>query len=55
MNATSPTPAELLCDLQHITKTYAMPNGSAMKVLEDVSLEVRSNEVLALLGPSGCG
>ena len=26
-----------------------------MKVLEDVSLEVRSNEVLALLGPSGCG
>ena len=46
---------QLLCDLQHVTKTYAMPSGATMKVLEDVSLAVNEEEILALLGPSGCG
>ena len=45
----------LLCDLQHVTKTYAMPSGATVKVLEDVSLTVNEQEILALLGPSGCG
>ncbi|MEO6773371.1 MAG: nitrate/sulfonate/bicarbonate ABC transporter ATP-binding protein [Kofleriaceae bacterium] len=46
---------ELLCDLQNITKSFKLPSGGAVKVLEDVSLQVREEEILALLGPSGCG
>jgi len=44
-----------LCNLDHVTKIYQLPSGAAVKVLEDVSLDVREEEVLALLGPSGCG
>jgi NitT/TauT family transport system ATP-binding protein len=44
-----------LCELDHIVKSYDLPNGGAMKVLEDVSLSVGDHEILALLGPSGCG
>jgi NitT/TauT family transport system ATP-binding protein len=44
-----------LCELTHIEKSFAMPSGAAMKVLEDVSLSVGGHEILALLGPSGCG
>ena len=51
----APSKSALLCDLQHVTKTYAMPSGATVKVLEDVSLAVNEDEILALLGPSGCG
>jgi NitT/TauT family transport system ATP-binding protein len=47
--------AALLCNLQHITKGFTLPSGSPVKVLEDVSLDVRDEEILAVLGPSGCG
>jgi NitT/TauT family transport system ATP-binding protein len=45
----------LLCDLRHITKGFTLPSGAPVKVLEDVSLDVREDEILAVLGPSGCG
>ncbi len=38
-------------ELDHVSKTFA--NG--FKVLDDVTLDVRSGEFLTLLGPSGCG
>jgi NitT/TauT family transport system ATP-binding protein len=44
-----------LCELQGVDKEYAQPTGGVVKVLENVSLDVRDHEILALLGPSGCG
>ncbi len=34
---------------------YRPPNGRPVLALEDISLDVRPQEFLALLGPSGCG
>ena len=45
----------ILSDLRHISKAFTLPSGSPVRVLEDVSLEVREEEILAILGPSGCG
>ena len=39
-----------LLELQSVSKTYA-----ATPAVQDVSLPLRSGEILALLGPSGCG
>ncbi len=44
-----------LSDLRSVSKEFTLPHGAAVKVLEDVSLEVREEEIVALLGPSGCG
>ena len=47
--------AETLCSLTGISKSFQLPSGATVKVLEDVSLDVHAEEVLAILGPSGCG
>src|SRR5262249_27234895 len=47
--------ADQLSQLQHVSKSFTLPSGSPVKVLEDVSLDVREEEILALLRPSGCG
>ncbi|HLH93020.1 MAG TPA: ABC transporter ATP-binding protein [Xanthobacteraceae bacterium] len=45
--------AQIVVDrVRHI---YRPPRGKPVPALEDVSLEVREREFLALLGPSGCG
>jgi NitT/TauT family transport system ATP-binding protein len=41
--------------IEGITHLYRPPAGRPVLALEDVSIEVRSREFLALLGPSGCG
>jgi NitT/TauT family transport system ATP-binding protein len=39
-----------------LTKQYLAPGGqSAMRVVDDVSLEISRNEFVSLVGPSGCG
>src|SRR6201991_2115734 len=38
-----------------VNHIYRPPRGKPVPALEDVSLEVREREFLALLGPSGCG
>src|SRR5215468_9646246 len=40
--------------LEHITKVYRTTEVETA-ALDDVSLEVRSGEFLAIMGPSGCG
>ena len=41
--------------LDRIAKVFTRPDGSATRVLDDLTLEVASGEFLTLLGPSGCG
>jgi NitT/TauT family transport system ATP-binding protein len=38
-----------------VSHCYRPPTGRPVLALEDVSLEVRAREFVALLGPSGCG
>ena len=41
--------------VEGVNHLYRPPNGRPVLALDEVSLEVRSREFLALLGPSGCG
>jgi NitT/TauT family transport system ATP-binding protein len=41
--------------IEGVNHLYRPPAGRPVLALEDVSLEVRPREFLALLGPSGCG
>ncbi len=41
--------------LRNVFKTFTTPEGGVVRALDDVSLEVGSNEFVVLLGPSGCG
>jgi NitT/TauT family transport system ATP-binding protein len=45
-----------LLDAENITKSFLLPDGSDhYTVLDDVTVTVRTGEVVALLGRSGCG
>jgi NitT/TauT family transport system ATP-binding protein len=44
-----------ICQLKTVQKSFDRGDGRPLRVLEDITLDVRANEVLALLGPSGCG
>jgi NitT/TauT family transport system ATP-binding protein len=46
-------PAQIVID--RVSHCYRPPRGRAVLALEEVSLDVRAREFLALLGPSGCG
>jgi NitT/TauT family transport system ATP-binding protein len=46
-------PAQIVID--QVSHYYRPPVGREVLALEDISLEVREREFLALLGPSGCG
>ena len=41
--------------IEGVKHTYRPPRGRPVLALEDVSLDVREREFVALLGPSGCG
>jgi NitT/TauT family transport system ATP-binding protein len=41
--------------VEGVNHLYRPPKGRPVLALEDISLEVRPREFLALLGPSGCG
>jgi len=46
-------PAQIV--VEQVSHLYRPPTGRPVLALEDISLEIRDREFLALLGPSGCG
>ncbi len=44
-----------LIELRHVSKSYVGAEGPPVTILDDISLEVREGEMLALLGQSGSG
>jgi len=46
---------KILCEARHVSHDFVLPNGKPLRVLEDISVAVAENEVVALLGPSGSG
>ncbi|MEY4386885.1 MAG: Lipoprotein-releasing system ATP-binding protein LolD [Verrucomicrobiota bacterium] len=45
----------MLLRLSGVSKRYAAPDGGALAVLDEVSLELNAGESLAIVGPSGSG
>ncbi len=49
-----PDPGAPLLEVRHLRTTFQTENG-VVRAVDDVSFEVRSGEVLAVVGESGCG
>ena len=45
----------MLCEIRGVTHEFKLPQGSSLRVLDNIDLEVRGKAIVALLGPSGCG
>jgi taurine transport system ATP-binding protein len=41
--------------LDKISMRFDLPNGSHVQALKDVSMDIKSGELMSVLGPSGCG
>ena len=41
--------------LDNISMRFDLPNGSHVQALKDVSMDIKSGELMSVLGPSGCG
>ncbi|MEM9147142.1 MAG: ABC transporter ATP-binding protein [Pseudomonadota bacterium] len=41
--------------IDDISMRFDLPNGDAVQALKNVSLDIKSGELMAVLGPSGCG
>jgi NitT/TauT family transport system ATP-binding protein len=46
---------DVIIHLDRIVKSFSKPDGGTLLVLDDINLDIRAGEVVALLGRSGCG
>src|ERR1700730_2033913 len=46
---------DTLCETRNVSHDFILPNGSKLRVLEDINVAIKPSEVVALLGPSGSG
>jgi len=46
---------DTICELRGVGKSYSLPDGKDLIVLDNITLDVRRQDVTAILGPSGCG
>lgn len=44
-----------IVSLEHIDFAYQSTSLEGLKVIEDISLEMKENEIISIIGPSGCG
>ncbi|HZV11573.1 MAG TPA: nitrate/sulfonate/bicarbonate ABC transporter ATP-binding protein [Candidatus Kapabacteria bacterium] len=44
-----------IVEMRDVTKTFLLPSGKELTILEKISFDIREGEILAVLGPSGCG
>jgi NitT/TauT family transport system ATP-binding protein len=49
------TDDDVIIHLDHVGKSFSKPDGGTLVVLDDINLDIRAGEVVALLGRSGCG
>jgi len=47
--------ADVLCEARRVSHEFVMPNGSKLRVLDNIDVAIKPLEVVALLGPSGSG
>ena len=55
MAVTPATPETAILELRGVQKSFDRGTGKPLRVLEDINLDIRTNEVVCLIGPSGCG